>query len=100
MEPPLALDEWEAAVDLSYYSPEAKTYLYDWDWNPQKNTGNLAHAGPGWYRTRVQTRGRALGRKHDSSKDPVEEHSITLWPATGPEPDRVHKMDDAFPAHR
>ncbi|WP_322759440.1 hypothetical protein [Frankia sp. Cr2] len=99
-EPLLVLDAWEAVVDVSYHSPEGKTYLYTWDFSLPEDAGNLAHAGPGWYRTRVQTRGRAEGRRHDSSKEPVEEHSISLWPATGPEPDRVHKMDDAFPARR
>ncbi len=99
-EPLLSLDDWEAIVEVSYHSPEGKTYLCDGEFSPRQDVGNIAHAGPGWYRIRIQTRGRAEGRRLDVPKEPVEEHVISVWPSRHQESDQVYKMDDVFRPHK
>ncbi|MFI2367550.1 hypothetical protein [Streptomyces sp. NPDC018833] len=58
------------------------------------DAGNFATAGEGWYRVRVQARGRDEGNAQEGD-DLVEEHLLSVWPAP-PQPDVVHIADDTF----
>ncbi|MFF4342075.1 hypothetical protein ACFY00_19330 [Kitasatospora sp. NPDC001540] len=90
--PPEPGPEWESVVELSLHS-SGELRLRAWDGVDVDGPGNLAHAGPGWYRVRVQTRGRDRGREADTAARPVEEHRLTLWPAP-PAPDAVLRVGD------
>jgi hypothetical protein len=90
---------WETAVDVSICSVSGELGLEGWGGEAQRDAGNLAHTGPGWYRIRVETRGRDRGRERNSVRAWVEEHRLTIWPAP-PEPDRVHRIEDALGQHR
>ncbi|MEV4558031.1 hypothetical protein AB0K51_13675 [Kitasatospora sp. NPDC049285] len=84
--------EWESVVELSVYS-SGELRLRAWDGVEPAGAGNLAHAGRGWYRIRVQTRGRDRGREADTAARAVEEHRLTVWPAA-PAPDLVLRIGD------
>ncbi|MFD7714153.1 hypothetical protein [Streptomyces sp. NPDC059786] len=92
--PPPVGDDWETAVDVSIYSSSGRLRLFQWGGDVVDEAGDFATAGPGWYRVRVQARGRDAGRS-GAGEDAVEEHSLTTWPAP-PEPDVVHRADDDF----
>ncbi|MFF3410522.1 hypothetical protein ACFYW8_30820 [Streptomyces sp. NPDC002742] len=93
-EPPPPGPEWETAVDVSIYSTSGNLRLFQWGGDVQEGAGNFATVGEGWYRVRVLARGRDEGEGNEGD-DPVEEHSLSVWPAP-PEPDVVHRADDAF----
>ncbi|WP_432078590.1 hypothetical protein [Streptomyces sp. YPW6] len=93
-EPPPPGPEWETVVDVSIYSTSGELYLFRWGGDAEPDAGNFATTGEGWYRVRVQARGRGEGERHRGD-DPVEEHSLSVWPAP-PQPDVVHRADDAF----
>ncbi|WP_322759028.1 hypothetical protein [Frankia sp. Cr2] len=95
-EPALGLDAWDAVVDLSHYSAEGDTWLTEWGGEPRWDAGLLSHTGPGWYRLRLEVRGRDEAMKFNTVLgEPVEEHAISIWPAP-PAPEQVHKMADDF----
>ncbi|MBL7498732.1 hypothetical protein I6A84_04515 [Frankia sp. CNm7] len=94
LEPPAPIpdtDGWEAVVDVSYRSITGNTHLRDWEYTPRTDAGVLSHAGPGWYRIRIKTRGWDAGRALNVAFEPVEEHHLTLWPAP-PHPEVIHKQ--------
>jgi hypothetical protein len=98
--PPPPGEEWETAVDVSILSTSGELALNQWGGDGVKEAGNFATAGPGWYRVRVQTRGRDEGTDgaaddDDEDETVVEEHYLAVWPAP-PEPDHVHKATDGF----
>lgn len=87
--------DWEAVVDLSLYSVTGELGVQPWGGQAADEAvrGNLAAAGAGWYRVRVETRGRDTGRALNVANPWVEEHRLTLWPAP-PAPDHVHRVTD------
>ncbi|MFI1397244.1 hypothetical protein [Streptomyces sp. NPDC020681] len=98
--PPPPGDEWETAVDVSICSTSGALWLAQWGGDVVPDAGNFAISGAGWYRVRVQTRGRDAGRGPEASDVPdapasVEEHCLTIWPAP-PAPDLVHRAADAI----
>ncbi|MBK3576661.1 hypothetical protein JHN63_23205 [Streptomyces sp. MBT65] len=93
-EPPLPGEEWETVVDVSIYSTSGSLWLFRWGGDVEEDAGNFATAGAGWYRVRVQARGRDEGAGH-AEDTPVEEHTLSVWPAP-PAPDTVHRANDAF----
>ena len=93
-EPPLPGEEWETVVDVSICSTSGMLRLFQWGGEVQWDAGNFAMAGEGWYRVRVQTRGRDEGDAHQGDT-PVEEHFLSVWPAP-PAPDTVHRANDTF----
>jgi len=93
--PPAPGTEWESAVEVSLCSTSGELWLEQWGGDVVRDAGNLAHAGPGWYRIRVQTIGRDRGHADDTAFAWVEEHHLTIWPAP-PEPDLVHRITDEF----
>ncbi|MEU7579856.1 hypothetical protein AB0B50_19895 [Streptomyces sp. NPDC041068] len=52
---------WEAVVDVSIDSTSGSLWLTKWGGSAAFDAGNFATAGPGWYRVRVQPRGRDAG---------------------------------------
>ncbi|MFK8910486.1 hypothetical protein [Streptomyces sp. YS-3] len=92
--PPPVGEEWETAVDVSIYSSSGTLWLFQWGGDVVEEAGDFATAGPGWYRVRVQARGRDAGEAIQG-EDVVEEHALTVWPAP-PQPDVVHRATDAF----
>ncbi|MCX4825516.1 hypothetical protein OG883_37825 [Streptomyces sp. NBC_01142] len=92
--PPPPGDAWETAVEVSIYSTSGVMRLERWGGDSVEEAGNFASAGPGWYRVRVQTRGRDEGDAHEGDES-SEEHFLSVWPAP-PEPDVVHRAADAF----
>ncbi|WP_329315512.1 hypothetical protein [Streptomyces sp. NBC_01262] len=90
---------WETAVDVSICSVSGKLGLEGWGGAGRPDAGNLAQAGSGWYRIRIETRGRDRGRERNSVGTWVEEHRLTIWPAP-PESDRVHRIGDELGRHR
>ncbi|MFD7002286.1 hypothetical protein ACFWA5_40080 [Streptomyces mirabilis] len=93
-EPALPGQEWETVVDVSIRSTSGALRLFRWGGDVVEDAGNFATAGAGWYRVRVQARGRDEGDEHEGDA-PVEEHFMTVWPAP-PQPDAVHTANDAF----
>jgi hypothetical protein len=93
--PPAPGAEWECAVEVSLYSSSGELWLEQWGGDAVRDAGNLALAGPGWYRVRVQTKGRDRGYAADTVFTWVEEHYLAIWPAP-PEPDFVHRVTDRF----
>jgi hypothetical protein len=93
--PPAPGAEWECAVEVSLYSTSGELWLEQWGGDAVRDVGNLALAGPGWYRVRVQTIGRDRGYAKDTTFAWVEEHYLAIWPAP-PEPDLVHRVTDRF----
>ncbi|MEV8545795.1 hypothetical protein [Streptomyces sp. NPDC051572] len=93
-EPPLPGEEWETVVDVSICSTSGDLWLFRWGGDVEEDAGNFATVGAGWYRVRVQTRGRDEGDGH-AGDTPVEEHFLSVWPAP-PEPDTVHRANDTF----
>lgn len=93
-EPPLPGDEWETVVDVSICSTSGVLRLFQWGGDVQGDAGNFATCGAGWYRVRVQARGRDEGDAQQGDT-PVEEHFLSVWPAP-PEPDTVHRANDTF----
>ncbi|KOV26981.1 hypothetical protein ADK60_20310 [Streptomyces sp. XY431] len=91
--PPQA--DWETVVDLSLFSAAGELGVQPWGGQAADGAvrGNLAVAGAGWYRVRVETRGRDKGRALNVANPWVEEHRLTLWPAP-PAPDHVHRVTD------
>jgi len=87
--------EWESAVEVSVHS-SGELALYGPGGLAVPAAGNLAHAGPGWYRIRVQTRGRDRGRELLPSEPlrAVEEHLLLVWPGE-PAADVVFRVGDA-----
>jgi hypothetical protein len=69
---------WETAVDVSICSVSGKLGLESWGGAGRPDAGNLAQAGSGWYRIRIETRGRDLGRERNSVGTWVEEHRLTI----------------------
>ncbi|MEV4872069.1 hypothetical protein [Streptomyces syringium] len=94
--PPTA--RWETAADVSLYSTSGRLWLSEWAGKLVDSAGNLAHAGSGWYRVRVQARGRDRGAAHRTVQSWVEEHLLSIWPAP-PDPDKVHRITDTFGLH-
>jgi hypothetical protein len=90
--PPPPGDEWETAVDVSICSTSGALWLAERDGELIEEAGNFAMAGPGWYRVRVQVRGRGVG---DPAVGSVEEHLLSVWPGPA-EPDRVHLANDGL----
>ncbi|MFF3611674.1 hypothetical protein [Streptomyces sp. NPDC002580] len=86
--------EWETVVDVSICSTSGHLRLFRWGGDVEDAAGNFATAGAGWYRVRVQARGRDEGDAHEGDT-PVEEHFLSVWPAP-PRPDAVLRADDAF----
>ncbi|WP_157180428.1 hypothetical protein [Protofrankia coriariae] len=96
VEPTLNLEAWEVVVDISHYSTNGETCLMQWGANAVLDAGVLSHVGRGWYRVRVQARGRDEAMKHSTVLgEPIEEHAIGIWPAP-PAPEHVHKIGDNF----
>jgi hypothetical protein len=94
--PPPPGEGWETAVDVSVLSTSGDLALVQWGGDWVQEAGNFATMGPGWYRVRVQTRGRDDGNDGAGEEDSVvEEHYVAVWPAP-PQPDRVHRATDAF----
>lgn len=93
-EPPLPGEEWETVVDVSICSTSGSLRLFRWGVDVEEDAGNFATAGAGWYRVRVQTRGRDEGDGY-AGDTPVEEHFLSVWPAP-PEPDTVHRANDTL----
>ncbi|MBF9069374.1 hypothetical protein [Streptacidiphilus fuscans] len=93
--PPAPGPEWESAVEVSLYSSSGELWLEPWGGRAVREAGNLAHAGPGWYRVRVQSIGRDRGHAEDTVFTWVEEHYLAIWPAP-PEPDLVHRVTDEY----
>jgi hypothetical protein len=91
---PLPGDEWETAVEVSIYSSSGTLRLAQWGGDMVNEAGNFATAGPGWYRVRVQARGRDEGDA-DTGDSAIEEHLLIVWPAPA-EPDAVHRANDSF----
>ncbi|MFD0263545.1 hypothetical protein ACFVH7_35330 [Kitasatospora indigofera] len=87
--------DWETVVDLSLYSVTGELGVQPWGGEAADEAvrGNLAVAGAGWYRVRVETRGRDRGRALNVANPWVEEHRLTLWPAP-PARDHVHRVTD------
>lgn len=97
-EPEPPAPQWETAVDVSLYSTSGRLWLYEWAGGVIDSAGNLAHSGSGWYRIRVQARGRDRGAAHGVVRSWVEEHVLIIWPAP-PDVDRVHRVTDTFGLH-
>ncbi|MFF3584400.1 hypothetical protein [Streptomyces mirabilis] len=93
-EPALPAQEWETVVDVSICSTSGVLRLFRWGGDVVEDAGNFATAGAGWYRVRVQARGRDEGDAHEGDA-PVEEHFMSVWSAP-PQPDAVHTANDAF----
>ncbi|WP_329117538.1 hypothetical protein [Streptomyces sp. NBC_01465] len=93
-EPPLPGPEWETVVDVSICSTSGQLHLCCWGGDVEEDAGNFAMAGEGWYRVRVQARGRDEGDANQGD-DPVEEHVLSVWPSP-PQPDVVHSASDTF----
>ncbi|WP_331721114.1 hypothetical protein [Streptomyces sp. NBC_00454] len=94
-EPGLPAEDWDTVVEVSIYSTSGKLWLNDGEGEMHPTAGNLAHAGPGWYRVRAHARGRDLGHAQDTPDTWVEEHLVSVWPAP-PQPDVVHRITDEF----
>ncbi|MGX8910279.1 hypothetical protein ACR820_34580 [Streptomyces netropsis] len=97
-EPEPPAPQWETAIDVSLYSTSGRLWLSEWAGELIDTAGNLAHAGSGWYRVRVQARGRDRGAAQGAVQAWVEEHQLTIWPAA-PDHDKVHWVTDAFGLH-
>ncbi|WP_329492678.1 hypothetical protein [Kitasatospora herbaricolor] len=87
--------DWETVVDLSLYSLTGELGVQPWGGEAADDAvrRNLAVAGAGWYRVRVETRGRDKGHALNVADPWVEEHRLTLWPAP-PTPDHVYRVTD------
>jgi hypothetical protein len=97
--PPLPGDDWETAVEVSVCSTSGGLWLADGDGDVLEEAGNFAMAGTGWYRVRVQARGRDEGEAAEGEAaaegSAVETHFLSVWPSP-PEPDVVHRANDTF----
>ncbi|MGA5063969.1 hypothetical protein ACPB9E_09355 [Streptomyces exfoliatus] len=94
-EPALPGPEWETVVDVSICSTSGVLRLFRWAGDAEESAGNFATAGAGWYRVRVQVRGRDEGHAHEGDAPSPEEHVLSVWPAP-PQPDTVHRADDTI----
>ncbi|MFC8495642.1 hypothetical protein ACFUJU_33570 [Streptomyces sp. NPDC057235] len=83
---------WETSVEVSMHASK-DLGLQAWGGEESPNAGNIAHAGPGWYRVLIQTRGRDQGKALNTANEWVEEHYLTIWPAA-PEAEVVHWIND------
>lgn len=89
--------EWETSVEVSLYSTCGRLGVQPWgDVPPPIGIRvDLTPGGPGWYRVRVDARGRDVASTHNTVEAWVEEHRITVWPEA-PQVDYVHRVTDAF----
>ncbi|OHV51674.1 pentapeptide repeat-containing protein [Pseudofrankia sp. BMG5.36] len=96
-EPAPDFDDWPLVVDISHHSNTGRVWLAEWDRGGRPEPGNLTPGGPGWYRVRVRARGRDVARAAGTAcfdtEPPLEEHAVSIWPAS-PAPDVVHRADD------
>ena len=92
--PPAPDADWETVVDVSVCSTSGTLWLTEPEGDVVEEAGNFAIAGPGWYRVRVQVRGRDNGGTA-SDNGSAEEHLLSIWPAPA-EPDVVHRAEDGF----
>lgn len=90
--PPLALDGWDEAAEISIQVPHGTVHVGALGFDMEDDFGTLTPAGAGPYRVRVHARDRH--RMYDLvAEEPWEEHLIQVWPA--PErPAEVLKRSD------
>ncbi|GAA2456279.1 hypothetical protein GCM10010191_89570 [Actinomadura vinacea] len=93
--PPVSVDEWDEAVEVTLEATEGEMEVAAMmDWAPPFPI--LTPDGPGHYRTRVHARGRDTAI--DSAvQDPVEDYLIQVWPAPA-KPQIIYKQTDRYGA--
>ncbi|MFJ8387681.1 hypothetical protein ACIQ9Q_24760 [Streptomyces sp. NPDC094438] len=89
--PPLHLDDWQDAAEISITWPTTSLHIGDDDAHLVLNL-----PGPGTYRLLVHGRARDDGDVRDDN-DPTETYLIQLWPAP-PEKPVLHKSTSQYAA--
>jgi hypothetical protein len=91
--PPLELADWDDVVEVGLASEQGQITVRTMDVEP--DLPYLTPFGPDEYRLRVHARNRDAGRSQGATEDPVEEHSVIVWPAPLA-PEIAYKHSDAI----
>lgn len=87
---------WEEIVEVSVHARHGHLRVDSFEQGTVSALPLLSTEGPGWYRLRVQTRGRQTN-PDSVQNDPVEDYLLTIWPAP-PSPTTILHTSDRVEA--